>query len=326
MSIQNQLKAELRQYAGQLNAPPELDAQAERLFETYAAGKRRRSGGRLSGKARIALVAACIFLFSGVAYASNLLYTMQANKVQLEVSKSSVVQLPDALSEQIRGAYGDVRSQLAPGEAAVVYVQPLEQLKLPAVTLLIHPVAYTSMEQWKREVEQAGLQAKAPAVVPEGFSFVRGELQPRIGLMDAQSYTDYAKKLKQQAKEAKQTITWQKAAVPSFGADGLVSPGLIYANAHNDEIEIRYQVMSAGDEQIDLKLVTGDQTTGEKVAVTGREGYYTINPQSLWTDGGESREVSWMEPSEGRTLLYHVMTSSPNVTKEELLALANSLR
>ncbi|MCS7464784.1 hypothetical protein N0M98_32395 [Paenibacillus doosanensis] len=42
-------------------------------------------------------------------------------------------------------------------------------------------------------------------------------------------------------------------------------------------------------------------------------------------DQGEAREISWMEPTAGGTMLYHVMTSSPNVTKDELLAVANGL-
>ncbi|WP_028553063.1 hypothetical protein [Paenibacillus sp. UNC451MF] len=326
MSIQNQLKSELQQYAGQMTFPRELDGRVERVFNAYAAKKQRRTFLRDSKRARIALIAACILLFSGVAYASNLLYTMQTNKVQLEVSKNAAVQLPDSLNEQIRGTFREVRSQLSPGEAAVVYVQPLEQRKLPAVTMLVHPAAYTDIQHWKQQVEQAGTQLKTPTVLPQGFYYVRGELQPLVGMLDAESYAKYEKKLKQQAKETKQTIVWQKAEAPSISADGFYSPGLIYANTHNDEIEVRYQLLPASEEHMDLKLTTGDKTTGEKVSVAGKEGYYTVNPQSIFTDNGAARDVSWMDSVDGRTILYHVMTSSANVTKDELLAVANSLK
>ncbi|WP_282937924.1 hypothetical protein [Paenibacillus sp. RC67] len=326
MSIQNQLKSELQQYAGQLTFPRELDGRVELIFNAYAVKKLRRASLRGGKRARIALVAACIFLFSGVAYASNLLYTLQSSKVQIEVTKNAAAGLPDSLNEQIRETFREVRSQLAPGEAAVVYVQPLEQRKLPAVTLLIHPVAYMDITQWKKQVDQAGIQLKAPSVLPQGYAFVRGELQPEVGMIDAPSYAVYEKQLKQQARETKQTIVWQKAATPSIGAGVLYSPGLIYANAHNDQIEVRYQLLPATDEHLDIKMVTGDKTTGEEVDVAGQEGYYTVNHQSVFADKGEARDVSWMEQTVGGTILYHVMTSSPNVTKEELLAVAKSLK
>lgn len=327
MSIQNQLKTELHQYAGQMTVPSELDARVERLYSAYAKAKRQRKIALWgSTRARIALVAACIFLFSGVAYASNLLYTLQSNKVQIEVAKNAAVELPDSLKEQIRGTFRGIRSELAPGEAAVVYVQPLEVRKLPAVTMLIYPVAYTDISQWKRELGEAGLQLRMATVLPEGYSFNKGELQPQVGMIDAQSYAAYGKQLKQQAKDTKQTVAWQKVKAPSIGAGGLYNPGMIYTNARNEEIEVRYQLLPATEEHMDLKIATGSRTTGEKVDVAGQEAYYTVNPESIFVDQGEAREISWMEPTVGGTMLYHVMTSSPKVTKEELLKVANGLK
>jgi len=323
MSIENQLKAEFQQYAKQLPYPRQLDERVHRLMNGTA-GKSLR---KRKMNSRIALIAACIFLFSGIAYASNVLYTMQTNKISWELSSNAAVQLPDSVNAEIRASLQNVRSELVPGESAVVYVAELEKRKLPALTKVTRPAAYTDLEQWAALASKGGAALKKPGVLPQGFTLSRGELEAPVGLIDADSFGRYSKLLKQQAADSKQRVAWQRLAKPDSGADSVASPGLIYANPNNEQIEIRYQVMPSTDQKISMNISTGTSTKAEKVAVSGHDAYFTVNDATFLSDTGKQSTVSWMEElSGGQTVVYQVSTESPNVSKEDLLAVANGLK
>lgn len=318
MSIENQLKTEFQQYANRLHYPRELDERIHRLMA--------RKAGKRGKTARIALIAACICLFSGIAYASSLLYSMQTGKVSAEVSQDVKVQLPDSLNAGIRTSFQEIRARLAPGESAVVYVSELEKRKLPALTKLTRPVGYTDLNEWAALAEKRGTTLKKPTVMPQGFVLNRGELEGPVGMVDAQSYFRYEALLKEKAAESKQTIAWQPVADTQQAPDSLKTPGLIYANPRHDQIEIRYQVIPAPDKKLDMKISTGTSTIGEKVAVNGKDGYYTVNDNTFLSETGLQRTVSWMEEQgSGTTIIYQVSTSSSKVGKNELLLVANGL-
>ncbi|MFE5323694.1 hypothetical protein ACFQ88_33915 [Paenibacillus sp. NPDC056579] len=322
MSIEHQLKNELQQYAKQMRYPRELDERINRL------SVRVRKAAKPGKTARIALIAACIFLFSGIAYASSLLYTMHSGKVSVEVSKDEQVQLPDKVNAEIRASFQDIRNRLKPGESAIVYISELEKRNLPALTRVNRPIEYTELNPWAELIKASeGVPLKMPTMMPQGFTFSYGELEAPVGLVDATSYSLYSKLLKDKASKSKQSIVWERDTRPQAASAGLKSPGLVYMNPKGDPIEIRYQVLESADGKIDMSLRTGSATTGEKVTVNGKDGYFTVNNSSFLSDTGTQSTVSWLEESSnGRTIIYQISAFSPNIGKEELLLAANGLK
>jgi hypothetical protein len=75
-----------------------------------------------------------------------------------------------------------------------------------------------------------------------------------------------------------------------------------------------------------MKHMVGDSSTAEKVRVTDFEGYYTVNNKYVLNDTGYLQDINWLEQVKGQTIIYHVSTPSQNVTKADLLLVANNLK
>ncbi|NOU96394.1 hypothetical protein GC093_24720 [Paenibacillus sp. LMG 31456] len=336
MSIENQLKLELNQAAAKRKYPRGLDDRIYRLFDEHRKKKRPsfiRAWRKKYGS--IAVIAASLLLFSGVAYASTLLYNLQANNISIEVAGEQKLQFSQAQLKEIRASIHEVRQQLSVGESAVVYINELDRVKLPGaqtgmgLTKVNQPKSYTDITQWKDVVKGNFEGIKIPVELPQGFTFSSGELESPIGMLDAASTAKYYKPLQQQAAAAKQSMAWQKAAAQDKLAptDFITeSPRLVYMNSSHDRIEISYSVMPASDKNIDVKIKTSPSSTADNVQVAGFDAAYTVNNNSFLSDTGVVQDINWLEQKDGRTVIYHVSSPSTNVSKEELLFVANHMR
>ncbi|GMX65794.1 hypothetical protein Elgi_50650 [Paenibacillus elgii] len=327
MSIENQLKTELQQFAGTLHAPSQLDDRIAALIRKHTrvtAASLRPAKRKYATRA--ALIAACIFLFSGIAYASSLLYTMQTDKVRVELTQQAAATLPASLSAELTQSVRDIRSQLASGESAYVYSAELEKRKLPALLKITAPAAYSDIDAWKTETKKRFAPFKTPTALPAGFAFVRAELEAPVSGIDAAIYEQYHSLLRKKAGAANQTIVWQKAPSAGEAVSPMDMPGLVYANGDGEQIEVRYQVFSGDDAATDIRTLTGESTTADKVSVSGKDGYYTLNRNHMLSETGAMQSLAWLETQGGSTILYQVTTPSLKVSQNDLLRIANSLQ
>ncbi|WP_163852445.1 hypothetical protein [Paenibacillus elgii] len=327
MSIENQLKSELQQFAGALHAPSQLDERIATLIrkQTRVTAPSLRPGKRKYAT-RAALIAACIFLFSGIAYASSLLYTMQSDKVRVELTQQAAATLPASLSAELTQSVRDIRGQLASGESAYVYSAELEKRKLPALLKITAPAAYTNLDTWKMETKKHFVPFKTPTALPAGFAFVRAELEAPVSGIDAATYEQFHSLLRKKAGAANQAIVWQKAPSADKAVSPMDMPGLVYANGDGEQIEVRYQVFSGDDAATDVHTLTGESTTADKVSVSGKDGYYTLNRNHMLSETGAMQSLAWLETQDGSTILYQVTTPSLKVSQDDLLRIANSLQ
>jgi hypothetical protein len=337
MSIENQLKMGFKQTARQFISSPRLDARIEQSFDAHVRKQAKSRPGYFASHkyGRIALVAVCLLLFSGVAYASTLLYSLQANNFTMEASGTSALRLSKDQLSEITGSLHQVRGQLAPGESAFVYIAALESIKLPeapeglALHRVNHPQPYTDINQWKQLLGKGFQNIKTPTVLPDGFTFNRAELEGPIGMLDMDNYKKYNTLLKAQAAAAPEKIAWQKAVQEDAHEDQAVipkSPRLVYTNSQKDQIEISYTLIPPSDKKVDIKVKTSDASSAEKVQVADKDAYYTVNNSNFLSDTGKSQEIVWVEQREGQTVMYHAATSSVNVTKADLLLVAGGLK
>lgn len=330
MSIQNQLTHELKRFAEQLKVPSVLDSRIDRLYDTYREAV-QRSDRKLTNRrgsrrlARIAVVAACVFLFSGIAYASGLLYQLQGNSVRVELTSSSAFNVKAEQATAIHSFLAETRQQLQPGESAYVYLPELEQAKVKPFLKVVRPLAFTDIVQWNEQAAgKYGGRLQTPTAAPDGFHFTRGELQSPLGMIDPEVYPTLNKQIKKV--DGKQAIVLPVSVTDNSLRDALDSPGLVYTNEQQDQIEIRYQVMPEAMKKLDVRMKTGESTTMEKISVKGSlEGYYTMNPNNVFSESGYMQDLNWIEQEGGRTVMYHIQSSSAKVTKADLLLVANHL-
>jgi hypothetical protein len=338
MSIDKQLKLGLKQTASQLSYPPGLDEHVYELFEKHAMKKASpRVAPRRKSWSRIAIIAASLLLFSGVAYASAILYKLQTTNLSIEVTEGTELHFSDTQLKQIRESIHEARQQLAPGESAFVYIAELDRIKLPGapsglgLMKVNQPAPYPDMKIWLELLNTTGNFSgiKIPVELPHGFTFNHGELESPTGMLDAVDMAKYYKPLQQQAAEANQAMAWQKAQARDIGTkqDFITeSPRLIYVNSSQDQIEISYSVTPTASKNTDVKIKTSPSTTSEKLQVAGYDAFYTLNSNSFLSDTGVVKDIHWLEQKDGRTIDYHVSSSSLNVSKEDLLLVANHMR
>jgi hypothetical protein len=335
MSIEDQLKIEFKQAAEQFKRPPELDRQIEQDFEALIQKKASSSGWLIRNNkyARIAILGCCLLLFSGVAYASSVLYNLHENRVNLEASSDSQFNFTAEEIKQIIGAIREVRSQLEPGESALVYIAVLDKIKLSGafkagLSRVNNPQPYTEINQWRELTKKTFGDLKIPTLVPDGFAFAKGELESPVGNIDLAVYKKYYPVLKKKAATAKSIVAWEKAGPEAANQEKAVTeiPRLVYVNKNQDQIEVSYTLVPKSDKNIQIKLSMSGSTTVGKVHVADYDAYYTVNAHNFMTDTGMMKTVNWMEQRDGQTIIYNVSTPSMHVTEDQLLLVANHLQ
>jgi hypothetical protein len=337
MSIENQLKLAFKQSAEQLKKPHQLDARIEQLFDTHSQAKGILPKWFSSSNkfTRIAVIAACLILFSGAAYASTLLYSMHSNHFKLEASSDSQLNFSQGQMKEIRGSINEVRSHLASGESAFIYIAELDKIKLPAaregagLSRINNPQPYLNINLWKDLTKKAFADFKTPTILPDGFTFTKGELENPIGIINMENVKKYYNLLKKKATAAQEKMAWQKAGAEDsiYDKDFISnSPRLIFTNNRYEQIEVSYTIIPASDKDTVMKHMVGDSSTAEKVRIADFEGYYTVNKNYIFNDTGYMQDINWLEQLNGQTIIYHVSTPSQNVTKADLVLVANNLK
>jgi hypothetical protein len=322
MSKHHSLSDELNQYTQRMQYPEHLDEKIEKLYKAHF--MKKPTSLVFQRFTRPALViAASLFLFSGIAYASTVLYSLHSKQVDIQVSRDAAFNLPDSVVKELGQTFQSIRNQLAPGESAVVYSAELESRKFPNLQVITNPKYYTNLEQWRAEVNPSAKGMKLPESLPNGYTFVRGELKPPFGAIDESTYNRYHSLLQNQAKAAGTSTAWQKDNSLSLEGPFPNMPGLVYRNSQQEDIVVRYQLINPDDKNILIKTKTNESASAENVKVNGKEGYYSEMNQFFLSETGVSKSVQWAEVHNGQTILYSVETSSMHISKEELLAFAN---
>jgi hypothetical protein len=337
MSIENQLKLEFKQMAQQLKRPHQLDTQIEQLFDTHF--RKNESSLKLSFSykkyGRIAVITACLLFFSGVAYASALLYNLHSNHVSIEASSDSQLNFSQIQLNELRGFLSEVSDQLSPGESAFVYMTELDKIKFQGaphgqgLTKVNKPIMYSDFSQWKDLTKKDYGDLKTPTILPDGFTFIKGELNSPLGNIDVTNEKKYYTLLKKKAIAEDKKMAWQKAVPDDSNHEKEFIqdiPRLVYTNSDKDQIEISYMLLPKAGNPITLKSRMSDSSTANKVTVSDFDAYYTVNKNNFMSETGTLQDINWIEQANGQTILYHVSSPSANVSKDELLLVANNLK
>jgi hypothetical protein len=218
-----------------------------------------------------------------------------------------------------------------------VFITELDKIKIPGIMdgqgmgliKVSNPKPYKDLEEWKQRTTEAYTAFKIPSALPTGFTFIKGEIEQSNGGIDEYDQEKYYALLKNKALEANERLAWQKEDPADYAhhTTDLITPKLIYSNAENEQIEVTYTVKPLGVENMNFTGIMGDSSTAEKVQAAGNDAYYTINNSFIFgSNTGFMQDINWLEEADGRTIIYHVSTSSKDVTKEDLLLVANNLK
>ncbi|MNI23281.1 hypothetical protein D3C73_768660 [compost metagenome] len=332
MSIQNELKETFKAYTSQIEPSKRLDARIHKLYRKQIQSKGAPTMNLQQKiltlpKRRLipSIIAACV-LFSGVAYASNLLVNFTTSQVNYQVSTNSLLNLDSETTERLRQHIQTVKMQLAPGENAYVYLAEMDRLKLPALQKVTNPELIKDINQWKQLTSQKGTLLKIPSSLPADFAFDSASLQGSMSLISPTEYKEHERTLKKQAKQSADGVAWAKSSTVNPQVMNNQTPVLTYSNKNQGTIEVIYQLIPSTDKVVGIKQMVSDHSIAEPVQVWGADASYLVNPSNIFSAAGNTSTVQWLEKVDGATIIYTISTTSPEVSKEDLLLVANSMK
>ncbi|MDF2662489.1 MAG: hypothetical protein K0Q94_5280 [Paenibacillus sp.] len=332
MQTDKELKAAFRKRAQTILPPAGLDRQIAGIYENFVQTQSRhpsRPGtlSRLRSAAgrRTAIIALCFCLFSGIAYASNALYKVNTSNLKYEMTIDPNIALPSSTAEQIRNVFDGVRSSLGEDEKALVFVSLLDREKLPAFASVSNPRIYTDLAQWKQVV---GYHAdwSLPGQLPDGYSIAGGRTQLPVEGGTLEWMKRYERTLKEEAKRNGQPAAWTKIeASDNAGSTGVYVPNMLVTKEGGAEITASWQVIPEGT-NVEIHGKSGNGTMSEKVTVSGKEAAYMYSSDNFLSRTGYVQHLSWADEVNGKSILYQLSSESADVSKEDLLYIANHMK
>lgn len=323
MSIEKQLKHEYVRASAALSCPSEVNEMVHSRWK-------QRNGAKPWYRARISRrvigVALSLMLFTGFAYSTQqLLFSEHRDGFFWEIAKDSTIQLDPAFIADIHQQLDGIRQQLAAGQFAHVYLSDLEKnisgVESSGLISIGNPELQTDLEAWRSVLQQAGVNPLGvPDQLPNGFIFQSGM---NTGAFHEVVIADIplVQELKHEAKQAEDGVAWRLMEAGVEAQPG--SYTTTYVNAAGEHIYVT--VNEFPEDIVGFTMITPESTDYEGLDIHGETAHYIVNNQSFLSPTQLAKTVSWLHKESGRSAMYTVTTDVDRVTKEQLIAAAESL-
>lgn len=328
MSVESQLKRRFDSYRQHTTVPEQLDQRLAASFEQFHQRQQQGNAGRpfrVRGTARIALVLCGLMLFGGVVYGAERLWKVTYGATGLEVNIQQDANESAAFANKTRQMIADVQSQLAVNESAMLLIS--RSNGMTELRMINRPQIFTDIGSWKKAVEPVTGKLSVPGRLPEGYRFAEGRSDSTVGITDGSWVKKYTNVLTKRLKPGEHYAWIKSFNVPNQLA-GTVSPNLIYQGpkGENDFISVTYSPLTPWAQ---LTSDVWADTKVEHLKVNSEKALYVESRQAYeYNSNGYYAYIRWIElrEKEDRNIMHEVGTASPEVTKQMLLKVAESLR
>jgi len=323
MSIERQLTEAFKSNNSSLECPPSID---QKVMAQYRAATMAEKGSFVMKKKspvwKTAIVAVLVVVLSGFAYSgTKLLYSNSEGKVQYSIHSSEAFQYTPEELGQLRGTIKEVQDQLEPGQTAAVYLPQLFKQfpNVPPLFGVTKPAFISDLQQWREILDQEGVTEVLPEALLGGqYQFAEGAVN------DAHVGTDVFDIANQLKAEYESRVddepVWR--LTQSDDSDFASRYLSIYRNIYGEAIQLNWEVYN---ETMKVDGFTSASSQYESFELNGETVHYIYNTQYLFGDSSELQSVIWQEEKDDATIFYSVETHSPNITQEQLLAVAEQL-
>ncbi|GGG01738.1 DUF4367 domain-containing protein [Paenibacillus aceti] len=230
----------------------------------------------------------------------------------------------EELSTKIHRELKEVIAQLKVGESAIVYLPELAKLytmdKQQALVVVSNPSVVTDFPKWETILAQNMAKYKLPSGRSTGLHFVAGKEDPPFGGFLPVEGSKLLPKLERESEKMKGRAVWRKEGDQPANLPRIYTT--IYHNERQDEIYVSMQLI---DQKTDFKISTS-HLQKEEIDINGARAHYFNTQPFFFSDSNRVQEIQWLETFENYTLVYSVGSTSPTLTKEELLRIARELK
>ncbi|MGM7681210.1 hypothetical protein ACSVDA_03550 [Cytobacillus sp. Hm23] len=314
------MKSEFEKTSKSIKEPDNIKTNAQLAFKHYHSNKKRIRNQRFS---KLAIAMACLLIFSGFAYAANIIYEFTFDSFEFNIADDTMIDIPNLKErEHIQNTIEHIRESLKPGESAIMYSSALDNGQNGSFSLAtINNPQEISIEDWKDYMSDYFSQYKIPRTSYHGMTLKAAHYQTVVGGVDPEMAEKYYDTLKTQSTKTTTEITWDNLGSFSIKPNDLRNlPNLIYRTKTNDEIFITYHLLT--DDLVAMTSYLGEDF--KQYNVDGNDAFYVETNESLYTTNNE-KILSWIENSNGQMILYKITTDSVNITQDDLLAIANNM-
>ncbi|MEK4251504.1 DUF4367 domain-containing protein [Paenibacillus sp. FSL W7-1287] len=318
MSIEKQLSEVFKHNEASLQCPPSLDNRIMAEYEQAAMDKGRNVKMMKKGRLpKVALIAIIVVLLCGFAYGSKFLFSNATDKLSYQLYSSDAFHLKEETFQNVRATINEVQSQLAPGEAALVYLP--EVIKDFPLYGVYNPEYIADKQQWQQVLEEQGVTEQLPdSLLGDEYQFEAGAVMnyPLIGL----DQDDLIAELEAERKSSNnEKPIWR---LTDRMMDSYSKFTSVYRAAHGNAIQLSWQIY---DEVTKIDGYTSPTTDVEELNLNGKKAHYTKNNQSLLAESGVLQSVMWLAEKDGKSIMYTIESDSPDISKETLIEAAKSL-
>ncbi|MCU6710490.1 DUF4367 domain-containing protein [Paenibacillus sp. J5C_2022] len=298
------------------------EQRVEHIYMQYRVSRDRKAKPRRSALVKIALVAAVVALVTG--FTGYYYLNISDQRISIEYKQSSTEWLDAEHSAEIYGMLSKVEASLEEGESAVVYIPSLaevfpeqEEFSLLAVS---EPVQITDVAAWQALVaDYLGEDGYAPATLND-WTFQRGQEQwPFGGMISIELMNSLLPELKQESVHSGDGFVWRKVDV-----SGSTDSDVLTAYYRNSEQAELYVKMSIIEENTVTKMATS-LSEAEEVDLGMHNAHYLRTEPFMYAASNSLQEVQWLDTKEHYTIVYGVGSTASDVTKKELINIAQEL-
>ncbi|RJE86134.1 hypothetical protein D3P07_18810 [Paenibacillus sp. 1011MAR3C5] len=333
MSIEEKLRMEYKRKSRALSVPKEPAAKVVAAFRDMSQDSksgRHHNGSEKSAHRRTAFWLAAILLLSGFAYGGGkLLFQNQLGLWSLQLfSGGEDMLLDEAASEEIWSSLQDVKRELQPGEAAMVYFAALAESTHPLYRN--YPLFGVKNSLWLQEshaqvvnrMRKDGLQVLVPETLPDGYVFSDAFQGEPLSVNAGPEGLLIMEQLQDEIAVSGKRVAWarMKKYEP---ASNLYT--LAYVHEQGDTLLVTVEALE--EQRVDQRWVVPNSTQVEELNIRGNKASYTSGDDVPFSATRYYQEVSWsiIDPSHANgQYIYRVGSESKKMGKAELLRLAES--
>ncbi|BBH23256.1 hypothetical protein Back11_46010 [Paenibacillus baekrokdamisoli] len=321
MSIERQLVKEFEQDSQNRKCPPDLDTRITAEYRQQVMQQRGKPFMPRKWKMpKVVLIAIIVMIVCGFAYTgSKLLFTDKNGNATVNVHSNQQLKLEKDALERVRLTLKEVKSQLGPGETAVVYVSDFDFYG--SWLGAFNPVTLSEIEQWKTKLKEHEVEEKLPDSLLGSFDFVEGmEGDPFFPALGTDAISVW-EGMKAESKKTGSKTLWRKTIGSSIKPTSPYTS--VFRNSNQDSIYLTWDIVNGPT--VKFEMMTPPNTSYEELDINGLKAHYTKDEQSLYGDSNINQDVMWIKESGGKTIVYHVRSDSLDMTKEQLVEAAKSL-
>jgi len=319
MRIEENMKVAYREAASKLVVPTLADRKTKAAIDRMLEARPRRSSILRRRSTQWAIAGSLALLIMG--FTTQYFVKIGDDRFSLEMTVNDQIRFDERTASVVRDQLQTIRSQLAVGEKALVYSPEIESLLpdyrskgLVYAEYVSNPYLFKDYGEWKERLVRLVPEFALPDAETNGLVFVDGKDEAAYGGSVFEMET--AKRLQAEVTE-QGTVAWEKIEREE---ERLPAYTTSYRDAGGYELTFSVQLF---EEKI--KLVGLTQAQQEKIRLSdGREALYSVNDKFLYADSNRYASLSWIDTQEEASVLYSAGSSSDAVTKEQLIAIAES--